>query len=134
MDQRYFTPVLVIGIVKQTAEGSWLQQSCGDSLKSGDFVWPNAISLKEWGPQEKYWSINNSKWENDFAKQLARLSNEKLDPRDRNGRWVAVYGVLDSRDQLVATPCGKGEICGCGYGPLSAPVQLTFQHIYIFDK
>jgi len=37
--------VIIIGNLVQTPEGSWLQQSCGNSVKSGNHSWPDAIFL-----------------------------------------------------------------------------------------
>jgi hypothetical protein len=125
----WYPDAIVIGIVVQTPQGSWLRQSCRDSLRSGDYAWPNAIALDaKTGPKiipgRKNWA--------DFLPHLTRPSNEELDPRDRDGNWAAFFGRLETRDKLVAAPCGNGKLCGYGFGAISAPARLLYQNSYYF--
>jgi hypothetical protein len=123
----YPAGVIVIGILVQTPQGSRLQQSCRDSLRSGDYFWPNAIALEGAGSSRLNWA--------DFLPNLTRPSNEELDPRDREGNWAAFVGRLETRDgRLAAAPCGSGKMCGYGYGAISAPAQLLYHDSYYFDR
>ena len=116
--------VILIGILVETPQGSWLRQTCRDSLRSGDYPWPNGIALEA---KPGYQNIpGNLDWAN-FLPHLARPSNEELDPRDREGRWVAFFGPLRTRDKLVVVPCGNGKQCGYGFGAISAPALLLYQ-------
>jgi hypothetical protein len=121
--------VILIGILVETPQGSWLRQSCRDSLRSGDYSWPNAIALE---PKPGYQNIpGNLDWAN-FLPHLARPSNEELDPKDREGRWVAFFGPLQTRGKLVAIPCGNGRQCAYGFGTISAPALLLYQKSHEF--
>jgi hypothetical protein len=120
---------IVIGILVETPQGSYLRQSCGDSLRSRGYSWPNAIALEE-KPGDKI-IPGNLDWA-DFLPRLSRPSDEELDPRDRGGRWAAFFGSLETRDKLVAVPCGNGKLCGYGYGAISAPARLLYRKSHEF--
>jgi len=120
--------VVIIGILVQTPQGKWLEQSCSEPLKSGDFVWPAAVSLDVQGVQNPF--------NNDAINFMSKPPDEEIDPKDRGRTWAAAYGRLDEREHLVAAPCGDdGKLCGHGFGPISAPAQLTVvRRIRIFDE
>jgi hypothetical protein len=120
----YVLGVIVIGILVQTPQGSYLRQSCPESLRSGDYSWPNAIALEEYPGRR---SIGGRVDWADFLPHLSRPSAEELDPRDREGRWAAFLGTLQTRGNLVAIPCGSGQYCAYGYGAISAPARLLYQ-------
>jgi hypothetical protein len=81
---------VVIGILVETPQGSYLRQSCRDTLRSGDHFWPNAIALEAYtGPS--YFLAGGSS----VVPHSARPSNEALDPRDREANWTAFYGRLE---------------------------------------
>ena len=125
--------VIVIGILEQTEQGSWLKQKCSNSLKSGDFIWPDAIMLKELeGPRGPF--IRDFDWHNEYVPQLIRPFFNDMKLPDYSEQWVAVFGSLVTREDLVAAPCGEEQICGFGYGPISAPAQLNYRYIHYFDN
>jgi hypothetical protein len=120
---------ILIGILVETPQGSYLRQSCHESLRSGDYSWPNAIAL-----EVKPWSKSipgHLDWA-DFLPHLRRPSDEELDPGDRNGRWAAFFGPLQTRGNLVSMSCGSGKRCANGYGAISAPARLLYQQSYDF--
>jgi hypothetical protein len=132
---RFPYQVIIMGTLVQTPNGSWLQQTCVDSLKSGNFIWPNAIALKEGNNDVGKALIQGKSSWRVFPYRLNKPADKEIDPRDRSERWVAVYGELDTRDSLVAAPCGnEGRLCGYGYGAISAPVQLTYYNFHFFDE
>jgi hypothetical protein len=118
---RYSYSIVIIGTLMQTPQGRWLQQSCNEQLKSGDFTWPTAVSLQA-DPKGRVWNT-------DVLNSVSRPPYEEINPRDRGHTWAAAYGRLDDRESLVAAPCGDdGKLCGYGFGPISAPAQLTTYH------
>jgi hypothetical protein len=113
----YSYSMVIIGTLVQTQQGSWLQQSCSEPLKSRNFIWPAAVAL-----DGKRASDNLNTAEVSLA---SRPHNEEIDPKDQGRTWAAAYGRLDDREDLVAAPCGDdGKLCGYGFGPISAPAQL----------
>jgi len=132
---QYLYRVVIIGTLVQTSQGDWLQQSCSESLKSGDFVWPNAVSLYKADTKEANARLRVEDIDSDVLKIVTRPPDEEIDPRDKNRTWAAVFGRLDTRENLVAAPCGNnGKLCGYGFGPIYAPAQLTYRHIRIFQE
>ena len=120
---------VVIGILVVTPQGSYLRQSCRDTLRSGDYSWPNAIALEvDEGSRNFHGRLNWSA----FLPYLTRPSDKELDPRDREGRWAAFFGRLETTDKLVAVPCGSGKQCAYGFGAISAPAQLIYSNRYVF--
>ena len=118
---------IVVGILVQTPQGSWLRQSCRDTLRFGDYSWPNAIALEE----SKSGSPSGMNWA-DYVPHLTRPSNEELDPWDREGNWAAFFGPLETRGNLVAAPSGSGRLCANGYGAVCAPARLLYNYSYYF--
>jgi len=127
----YGSGAIVIGILVQTPQGSWLRQSCRGSLRSGDYSWPNAIALEE---DTSFTGTSGGLNWADFLPHLTRPGNEELDPRDRAGNWAAFFGPLRTRDKLVAVPCGNGEQCAYGFGAISAPAGLLYRKSYYFGE
>lgn len=127
----------VVGTLVETDQGSWLQQPCADSLKSGDFTWPNAITLvedKRAQERHKIWLETASKVGlSNLIPQIPQNVCED-DLWNEKGPCVAVYGRLETRDNLVATTCDSGKLCAYGYGPISAPAQLILDHIHYPDR
>jgi hypothetical protein len=126
-----FSGVIIIGMLVETPKGKWLQQSCSESLRSGDYSWPNAIALEE---AAEYTNLGYFSWEKDILPKLIRPSDEELDPRDREGHWAAFFGKLQTRNNLVVVPCDNGKQCAYGYGAISAPALLQYEHLYDFRK
>jgi hypothetical protein len=124
----YANDVVIIGTLVQTPQGSWLQQSCSEPLKSGDFVWPAAVSLEG--------RLGRRPFDIDAINFVSKPPDEEIDPKDRSRTWAAAQGRLDERENLVAAACGDdGKQCGYGFGPISAPAQLTiFRPIRIFNE
>ena len=120
--------VTIIGILERTPQGSFLRQTCPDSLRSGDYSWPNAIALEEIAGSNSIPASPN--WVESL--HPTRPIDEELDPRDRKGHWAAFYGRLETRDKLVAVPCGNGKQCAYGFGAISAPARLLYQKWYDF--
>ncbi len=131
--RRYDMPVIIIGTLVQTLQGNWLQQSCSEPLKSGDFVWPAAVSLNEVDTKQ---AIKLMLPNDDRLAIVTRPPDEEIDPKDRGRTWAAAYGRLDTRENLVAAPCGDDrKQCGYGFGSISAPAQLTIARpIRIFNE
>jgi hypothetical protein len=131
----WHSTIFIVGILEQTTQGMWLKQTCNNNLRSGDFTWPNAIALQK---SDNTMAIDN------FIKGLRLVNRDyndiikmpnynAMDPKDRNGNWVAVCGSkLITRDGLVAAPCGNNNTCGFGYGLISAPAQLSYEDIHYF--
>jgi hypothetical protein len=125
----YPTSVIVIGILVKTPEGSWLRQSCRESLRSGDYIWPNAIALE--GETRSTRIPGPYGWA-DYLPHLSQPSDADMEASDRDGKWAAFIGRLETRDKLVAVPCGDGKVCANGYGPISAPARLIYKQSYEF--
>jgi hypothetical protein len=130
----YMDPgAIVIGILEQTEQGSWLKQTCNDSLRTGDYIWPNAImlhELEERGPPY----IRKDLWDNEYIPQLVNPFFIERELSDSEAQWVAVFGGLKTREVLIAAPCEVKPLCGFGFGPVSAPAQLNYRYIYYFDN
>lgn len=131
---RYSYIVVIIGTLVQTSQGSWLEQSCREPLKSGDFVWPTAVSLNEVDAKQ---AIRLMLPNDNLLTRITRPRDEEIDPQDRGRSWAAAYGRLDTRESLVSATCGDdGKLCGYGFGPISAPAQLIYKQgqIQVFDQ
>ena len=120
--------VTIIGILERTPQGSYLRQSCPDSLRSGDYSWLNAIALEEVAGSSSIPGRPN--WVESL--HPTRPIDEELDPRDRKAHWAAFFGRLQTREKLVAVPCGDGKQCAYGFGAISAPARLLYQKWYDF--
>ena len=120
--------VTIIGILERTPQGSFLRQSCRDSLRSGDHSWPNAIALEEIAGSVSIPGRPN--WVESL--HPTRPMDEELDSRDRKAHWAAFFGRLQTREKLVAVPCGDGKQCAYGFGAISAPARLLYRKWYDF--
>jgi hypothetical protein len=120
----------VIGNLKETPDGSWLHQSCSQSLKSGDFTWPNAIALAD----EIEIGDSKLRFSPVVRDNVIRIFNticKELESKDQTGPCAVVYGKLETRDNLIAKPCGN-KLCGFGFGSISAPAQLIEKPYLLF--
>lgn len=127
----YSYVVVIIGTLEQTPTGRWLQQSCSEPVKSGDYIWPNSVSLKE---ADANLTIKLMIPIDDMLTMVNKPPDEEIDPRDRGRIWAAAYGRIDSREDLAVAYCGdEGKLCGYGFGPISAPAELTYRKIRIFS-
>lgn len=123
----YYQGVIIIGDLVQTARGQWLQQSCGNSLGVAGYTWPNAINMI------KDSHYNKSKRDNASLDKVAHLFGKQHPQDHRQYERVAVIGNVFTCDALVVAPCGDGNTCGFGYGPISAPAQITYSAMRYLD-
>ena len=119
--------VIIIGNLIQTSEGSWLQQSCGNTVKSDVHSWPDAIFLGKDSTIRQYESIF-IKAENRFWKDLIQKSSSD------DNIVVAVMGKLTTSDNLTYVKCGKEKTCGFGYGPIATPAQIEYVYIHYLNQ
>jgi len=118
------TSAIIIGNLVQTPEGTWLQQSCGNVVKSGDHIWPDAIFLSKYTRSEPSERTSSFLKEADerFGKMFIHNNNSS------DSIAVAVYGTFTVGDDLAYVKCGENneKTCGFGYGPIVAPVQFDY--------
>jgi hypothetical protein len=125
-------PIVMLGYLRQTEQGEWLEQSCEDSLKTGEFIWPNAINLQRIDDKNS-WRLDLPAWESDFVNGLTPPKIEERNSANHQGRWVAAYGRLDSRESLAVIPCNsQGKLCGYGFGQVNTPAQLSYISLHFF--
>ena len=94
-----------------------MKQSCGNPVKSGAHIWPDAIFLNEGST-----SINSTfvleEAGNRFGGEF--IKNNKTD----DSTAVAVIGRLIVPDNFIYVNCGENKTCVFGYGPVAAPVKI----------
>ena len=122
----YVDNVIIIGNLVQTPEGSWLQQSCGNPVKAGAHIWPDAISLNDvnvhkQGVDRYVYDLK----ETDYLHGRNYIQSNSSDDIVA----VAVIGRLTTSDNLVYVKCGEEKTCGFGYGPIAAPAQIIYWSI-----
>jgi len=128
--------VVVIGKLTQTPDGSWLEGSCGNSVKAGDnngHTWPDAIfvNLREGGGDVKK-DFETWLWER--TEQFGKDYFIKNYGADNNANLVAVAGILIVPDKFVFTKCDTNETCGFGYGPIAAPMRIDSWHVRYLNQ
>jgi len=127
----FFNRVIIIGNLVQTLDGNWLQQSCGNPVKTGVHSWTDAIFLGDniddiheimSGIET---TINNN---NNVLKEVDKSFGKEFIQNNNNSDSVAVavIGTLITRDNLVYVKCGEEKTCGFGYGPIAAPAQIEY--------
>jgi len=114
-------PVVIIGNLVQTSAGSWLEQTCGNPLKSGTHSWPDAIFLNKDSSTSNSLTFILEDAGNRFGKDFIQNNSTG------DSVAVAVAGRLIAGDNLVYVKCGEEKTCGFGYGPISAPVQINYE-------
>ena len=127
---------VIIGNLVQTPEGSWLEGSCGNPIKSGSHTWQDAISVNfndaELNAHKQHIDVFDS-WLNEegdhFVKDFIKNYGN-----GNNGVPVAVVGDLVVPDNLVYTKCGEKKTCGFGYGPIAAPLRIDSWHMRYLNQ
>ena len=124
--------VIIIGNMVQTPEGNWMEQSCGNPVKSGAHIWPDAVFLND--DSSPIYVSNHKKFIDYYdskLKEAIRLVGKNYSPNKDNDNnvTVAVIGHLITSDNLVYVKCGEEKTCGSGYGPIVAPVQINYRHM-----
>jgi len=114
-------PVVIIGNLVQTPEGSWLKQSCGNHLQSGAHTWPDAIFLNKNSSDSKRMTFILEDADKRFGKDFTQNNS------NGDSVAVAVAGRLVAGDSLVYVKCGEEKTCGFGYGPIVAPIQINYE-------
>ena len=115
--------VIIIGNLAQTPEGSWLRQSCENTVKAGEHTWPDAIFLNDSkAPKQSVDRYAYELKEADHRRGKEFIQNNN----DGDSVSVAVIGELTTSDNLVYVKCGEEKTCGFGYGPVAAPAQITY--------
>lgn len=129
----YFQRVIIIGNLMQSSEGSWLQQSCKNPVKSGAHTWPDTVflgnkvdSIRETMVESDYTTVIDSN--NNVLKEANKRFGKEFIQNNSNNNYfaVAVIGQLITRDNLVYVKCGDEKTCGFGYGPIAAPAQIEY--------
>jgi hypothetical protein len=115
--------VAVIGRFVATSEGFRIdQERCARSLRSGKYIWSNALSLDDDNSEQHSAFPNGMQIDAGFAQlQLAKIAKTtrlKDDPK----AWVIVYGRLETRRRL------KPGLAGNGFGhQRGAPARLIYR-------
>ena len=133
--------VIIIGNMVQTQKGSFLQQSCGNPIKSGTHRWPDAIFMDEMdnmsagSPSEGVREANRNRYIS-FLKAAENLRGKDFIKNNSNGAGiaVAVIGRLITSDNLIYINCGEEKTCGFGYGSITAPAQITYWLIHHLNQ
>jgi len=114
--------VIIIGNLVQTPEGSWLEQQCGNTLKSGTYSWPDAIFLKKNSSDSKRLTFILEDVDKRFGKEFIQNN-----VNDDSVAVAVAGGRLIFSDDLVQIKCGEEKTCGFGYGPIAAPMQIDYE-------
>jgi hypothetical protein len=119
--------VVVVGWSSDTSEGSWLGAECANRLVTDGFTWPNEVATSfgeaEFAPAPAL--PRGFRWpEPAISRSLLGLSRG---PSSRaSGKWLAIYGRLETHVPLQVGMCGGGP-CGLGFGHGSAaPALIIF--------
>ena len=121
-------PIVIIGNLVQTPEGSWLEQSCGRLLKSGTHSWPDAIFLNKDSSTSNRLTFILEAAGNNLGEDF--IQNNSSD----DSILVAVAGRLIVGDNLVYVKCGEAKTCGFGYGPIAAPIQMDYEFMRYLNQ
>lgn len=125
-------PIVIVGRLGGTFEGSWLSENCDSSLITDGYTWSNIISTSylrsETEPPPPL--PQNFKWDKELLqsklKQLqatTRLRDAKT--LEYSDKWVAIFGRFEARLPLRTAVAGDGKPRGYGFGHLNAaPAQL----------
>ena len=110
---------IIIGNLVQTPEGSWLEQSCGNPIKSGDHSWSDAIFLN-FINTPPLGVVNYKGYIDDHDSRLkeaiTRSGKDFIQNNKSGGNVaVAVIGNIVTFDNLLYVKCGEGKTCGFGY-------------------
>ena len=121
-------PVILIGNLVKTPDGSWLRQSCGNPVKSGTHVWPDTIFLDDSNVESEAIVNNPNNQNSRVLKEAVTLYGKAFihNNSDNDGNAVAVIGRLRTSYNLVYAKCGEEKTCGFGYGPIAAPAQIEY--------
>ena len=124
-------PVIIIGNLVKTPDGSWLRQSCGNPVKSGTHVWPDAIFLDDSNVDSEAVVNNpNNFWGRDLKETVNIYGKDYIkNNSDNDGNAVVVIGRLRTSYNLVYVKCGEEKTCGFGYGPIAAPAQIEYRQM-----
>jgi len=105
--QQAGSQLIIIGNLVQRSEGSWLEQPCGNPIKSGDHIWPDAVFLN---------FISNPPYLKSFIDGHDDRLKEAIDRYGKdfiqnnnsgNNVAVAVIGSMVTFENLVYVKCGE---------------------------
>ena len=117
---------IVVGALSSTEEGAWLDEDCGPVLVADGRTWPDVIDITyiatQFTPPPALPS--GFKWDKRLLQQkLAAVKRTtRLQPR---GRWLAIYGRLETKRARFLGFRGNAIETTYGYGPQpAAPAQI----------
>jgi hypothetical protein len=121
--------IVVVGRLHSTDEGSWLGEDCESKIITDRYAWANVISTTCIRSQAKprHDSPHGFRWNTELMTNKLRDVQKTTRLQEHGDRWVAIFGVFETRSPLQSVTGDGGELIGYGFGHLNyAPAQLTF--------
>ena len=120
--------VAVIGLWSATDEGFWIFDECEQKIRTGDYVWPDDISL-EYDPSAP--SAFKGEMPLDMAVAGEKIEEMKgrIKSRPDKVQWAVVYGRFEAREELQTVVASDGKtVRRVGFGHLGgSPAQVVYK-------